>query len=95
MMGPRKRRVIWQQVPVVKILLYCRAVLPAEFGLWTCDLVLGSALFLRLAVVKEESRRSQAREQRRGSEQVGRLVGRSGRLSKRGRRDRVVDVGDV
>lgn len=67
MMGPRKCRVIWRQIPVVKILLCRRAVLPAGIALGTLDSVFWSALLLRLAVLEKESGSRAASS----SEQVG------------------------
>lgn len=75
---------------MVKILSCRRAVLPAGLGLWTLDLVFWSAVLLRLGMLKKESVRLASSSRVRS-----RLVGRSGRLSKRGRRDRVVEAGDV
>lgn len=80
MMGPRKCRVIWRQIPVVEILVCRRAVLPVGPGLGTCDSMFWSAVLLRLAVSEKESGS-------RAASGRSRLVGRSGRLSKRGRRD--------
>lgn len=59
---------IWRQMPVAKILLCRRAVLPAGLGLETWDCVFWSALFLRLAVLKKESGSRAAS----GSQQAGR-----------------------
>lgn len=89
MMGPRKRRVIWQQVPVVKITVELSGC--PSCRVWALDLRLGARVRSVLApcCVQEGVRLASS---------VGfasRLVGRSGRLSKRGRRDRVVEVGDV
>lgn len=67
-MGPRKCRVVWRQIPVLKMLLCRRAVLPAGLGLWTLDSVFWSAVFLRLAVLRKES----GLRATSGSEQVGR-----------------------
>lgn len=80
MMGPMKCRVIWRQIPVVEILVCRRVVLPVGPGLATWDSVFWSAVLLRLAALKKESGS-------RAASGRSRLVGRPGRLSKRGRRD--------
>lgn len=81
MMGPMKCRVIWRQIPVVKILVQRRLVLPVGPGLATCDSVFRSAVLLRLAALLKKESGSRAASGR------SKLVGRPGRLSKRGRRD--------